>query len=207
MKIDHVVWLVPDATATLETLRRDAGLGSIRSMYYPRAGTQHYTVPLELPAYVEVLEIVNRADAETGDVGPQVLDCEARGFGLFTWAVLVDDIEPVAERLGLPIDDYTLEQADGTLRGWRTVDGGWHLPFFIDYPRNPGRPERMRSQLVEAAHTSAPTHFTALHIEGDKAEMDEWLGPHDLPLHYRSGSRGIYAADIATANGVVRLPL
>jgi hypothetical protein len=204
--IDHVVWLVPDAEATLAELRTRHGLGHRRSMYYPRAGTQHYTVPLEPPAYFEILEIVNREAAENGDVGPQVLDCEARGYGLFTWAVLVDDVEPVAERLGLPIDDYTLAQPDGTLRGWRTVDGPWRLPFFIDYPNNGNRSERLDIQYAEAEHTSAPTHFTALHIEADEAEMNEFLGPHDLPLRYRPGNGGIYAAEFATADGVVRIP-
>jgi hypothetical protein len=204
--LDHVVWLVPDAQATLAELRIKHGLGHRRSMYYPRAGTQHYTVPLQPPAYFEVLEIVNRDDAASGDVGPQVLACEARGYGLFAWAVLVDDVEPVAARLGLPIDDYTLAQPDGTLRGWRTVDGADHLPFFIDYPNNGNRAERLDIQYAEAEHTSAPSHFTALHLEGDKDELDAWLGPHDLPLHYRPGDRGIYAAEIATADGIVRIP-
>lgn len=204
--LDHIAWLVPDATATLTQLRDRHGLGFVRSMYYPRAGTQHYTVPLEPPEYFELLEIVNRDDARTGDVGPSVLACEANGYGLLAWAVLVDDVEPVAQRLGVPIDDYTLAQPDGTLRGWRTVDGPPHLPFFIDYPNNGNREERIRAGYAEAGHSCAPTEFTALYVEGDRAEMDEWLGPHDLPLHYRRGTRGLYAAELATSRGLVTIP-
>lgn len=204
--VDHVCWLVPDAEATAVALRRDTGLGAEQGMYYPRAGTQHYYVPLNPPQGLEFMEIVNRDDAATGDAGAQVLDCEARGFGLFSWAVLVDDLEAVAERLGLPIDDYTLPQPDGTLRGWRTVSGPWHLPFFIDYPNNGNRDERLQAVYERVKHPSAPSEFSGLYVEGGPREMHEWLGPNDLPLHFRPGSTGLYAVTIATADGEVRLP-
>jgi hypothetical protein len=55
---------------------------------------------------------------------------------LFAWAVLVEDLDAVAQRYGLVVDDYTLKQPDGTLRGWRTATGPQHLLFFIDYPND-----------------------------------------------------------------------
>src|SRR5690348_9300645 len=148
--------LVPDAAATARELRDRHGLGSHRGMYYPRAGTRHYNVPLHPPQMFEFLEIENREAAESGDVGPAVLACEARGFGLFSWCVLVDDLEAVSDRLGLPIDDYTLPQPDGTLRGWRTVGGEPPLPFFIDYPRNGDRTGRLWAMYEKVGHASAP---------------------------------------------------
>ena len=125
--VDHVCWLVDDAEVTASALRAH-GVGSERGMYYPRAGTQHWYVPLLPPQGLELLQVVDRDDAAAGDVGPLVLAAEAAGGGLFAWAVLVDDLEAVAARHGLEVDDYTLAQPDGTLRGWRTATGPPHLP-------------------------------------------------------------------------------
>lgn len=92
-------------------------------MYDPRAGTRHYSIPLNPPAALEFLEIEDRTVAEQTVDGRRVLACEAAGYGLFMWAVLVDDLDAVARRLGLEIFDYTIAHGDGTLRGWRAVDG------------------------------------------------------------------------------------
>ncbi len=124
---------------------------------------------------------------------------ELRGFGLFSWWVLVDDLDGTAARLGLELDDYTLPQPDGTLRGWRTAGGRPDLPFFIDYPRNGDRAGRLRAMYDRVGHTSAPSHFAGLTISGSEAEHAEWLGPHALPLRFVPGQRGVVEARIATA--------
>jgi len=204
--IDHLCWLVEDGEEFSNSLRRDHGFGSVQGMYYSRAGTQHWNVPLAPPAYLEFMAIVNRHDAEHRDVGPESLAAEARGHGLFSWSVLVDDLETVSERLGLEIDDYTLEQPDGTLRGWRTVSGPSHLPFFIDYPNNPGRPTRLREMYERVEHDHAPSTITMLFIEGDADEMGEWLGQNSIPITFREGNWGIYGAEIATQRGPKLLP-
>lgn len=175
-------------------------------MYYPRAGTQHWTVPLAYPQYLEFMTIVNRAAAESGDVGRATLVAEAAGGGLFAWCVLVEDVAEVARLHGLEVDDYTLDQPDGTLRGWRTASGPAHLPFFIDYPNNGNRAERIGALYERVAHSARPTRFSRLVIEGSAAEMQHWLGPNNLPLEYVAGDRGLVSADIETADGVVAVP-
>lgn len=206
VQIDHLCWLVDDPRATAAAVQ-SYGLGCEAGMYYPRAGTQHWTVPLRFPQLLEFMTIVNRDDAATGDVGPEVLAAEASGGGLFAWAVLVDDLEAVASRHGLEVDDYTLAQPDGTLRGWRTATGPAHLPFFIDYPNNGNRAERLTQLYDRVGHTSAPTRFSRLVVEGDPDEMLHWLGPHELPIEYTAGSRGLVAADIETSRGPVPVPV
>ena len=175
-------------------------------MYYPRAGTQHWNVPMPFPQYLEFMAIVNRSDAETGSFGPTTLAAEAAGGGLFAWAVLVDDLGAVAQRHGLVVDDYTLEQGDGTLRGWRTATGPAHLPFFIDYPNNGNRAERWQAMYERVGHTSRPKGVRRLTVEGSEMEMRDWLGPHDLPIDFVPGSRGLVAAEIDTAQGTVKVP-
>ena len=117
MVIDHVAILVPDAVATARDLRERYGLGSERGSYLPLAGTRMHTVWLEPPQYLEFHTIENREVAATTDSGRIVLACESAGFGMLGWAVLVDDLEAVSERLGIEIFDYTIPHGDGTLRG------------------------------------------------------------------------------------------
>jgi hypothetical protein len=200
MVIDHVVLLVPDVAQAQQLLRRN-GLGYERGPYQPFAGTRNHMVPLEPPSYLEFLTIENREAARTTESGRRVLACEAAGFGLLAWSVLVDDLEAVSKRLGIEIHDYTIPHGDGTLRGWRTVSGPAHLPFFIDYPNNGDRAGRFRAMYERVAHDSAPTHFTGLTVSGSSAEHLDWLGAHDLPLRFEAGQLGVVEARIATASG------
>ncbi len=203
MHIDHVAILVPDAVGAATELRERHGLGSERGMYYERAGTRHHTVPLRPPQYLEVLTIENREAAEATETGRRTLACEAAGFGLLGWSVLVDDLEAVSERLGIEIFDYTIPHGDGTLRGWRAVSGPPHLPFFIDYPDNGDRLGRWQAMYDRVGHTCSPAGFSELTIGGSERELLDWLGPHELPLRFVAGEPGIREARIATAEGDV----
>jgi catechol 2,3-dioxygenase-like lactoylglutathione lyase family enzyme len=202
--IDHVAMLVADAEEAGRGLRDRCGLGLERSAYLPLAGTWMHTVWLDPPQFLELHTIEDRVVAAGTESGRRVLACERDGGGLFAWAVLVDDLEAVSARLGVEILDYTTPHPDGTLRGWRAVSGPPHLPFFIDYPRNGDRAGRIRSRYAASGHLSAPTGFTGLTIGGSRAELDEWLGPNELPLDVVEGERrGIRAARIATAWGEI----
>ena len=138
---------------------------------------------------------------ESSESGRRALACEAAGYGLFAWAVLADDLEAIARRHGIEIFDFTVPHGDGTLRGWRAVSGPSHLPFFIDYPNNGNRLQRWQSMYDRVGHTSAPGGFSELTISGSEAEVDEWLGPHALPLRFAPGSSGIVEARVATTYG------
>src|SRR4051794_7929646 len=123
MRIDHVAMLAADAAGKTAELREKFGLGAERGMFYARAGTRHWFTPLLPPQGLEVLEIEDRTATGNSPDGASVLAVEARGFGLFSWCVLVAALEEVSARLDIGIFDYTLAQPDGTLRGWRTVSG------------------------------------------------------------------------------------
>lgn len=203
MLIDHVVTVVADADVTAQEFRDRYGLGSERGPLLPFAGTRGYNVPLLPPIYVEVLGIEDREAARSSESGRRALAREAAGCGLLAWAVLVDDLDAVSERLGVEIFDYTIAHGDGTLRGWRAVSGPAHLPFFIDYPNNGNRLGRWQSMYDRVGHTCAPVGFSELTISGSASEMTDWLGRHDLPLRFVAGRDGIQEARIATARGEV----
>lgn len=201
MVIDHVVMLVPDACVAAEDLRTRYGFGSERGPYHDFAGTRSHIVPLRPPSYLEFLSIEDRAVAERTEPGQTVLECEARGFGVFAWAVRVGDLEAHSRRLGIAIVDHTVPHGDGTLRGWRTISGPSHLPFFIDYPNNGDRLGRWTAMYNRVGHTSSPGAFLQIVIGGHEGELDEWLGAHDLPLRFVDGRVGIHAAHIETGRG------
>lgn len=201
MIIDHVVYVVRDPVEAAHELFERHGLGAERGDYHTFSGTRNWSVPLTPPTYLELLSIEDRSVAETSAVGRQVIAREEAGGGLAAWAVLVDDVTVVSKRLGIDIFDYTIVDANGTLRGWRSVSGPSHLPFFIDWPNSEGRLQRWEQMYRRVGHTSAPIGFSGLTISGSADEMRDWLGPHQLPLRYISGNAGLVEARIATPTG------
>ncbi len=204
MIIDHVVFVVKDPVKAAQDLLERHGLGSEPGDYHSFSGTRNWSVPLTPPTYLELLSIENRAVAETSKVGQQVLACEEAGGGLITWAVLIEDVTVVSERLGIDVFDYTITDETGTFRGWRSVTGPPpHLPFFIDWPNSVGRLERWEQKYRRVGHTSAPIGFSGLTISGSESEMRDWLGPHQLPLRFVNGTSGLVEARIATPTGEI----
>jgi hypothetical protein len=167
--IDHVVMLVADAAETSRQLRERYGLGSERGPYHSFAGTRSHSVPLEPPSYLEFLTIERRDVAQMTDTGRRVLACEQAGSALLAWAARVDDLEAASRRVGIDIADYTVSHGDGTLRGWRTVTGPAHLPFFIDYPNNGDRVGRWQAMYGRVRHTCGPGGFIELTVGGSES--------------------------------------
>jgi Glyoxalase-like domain len=196
LAIDHVVIVVPDAEEMRVTLRARFGLGCETGPYHDFAGTRNHSVPIRPPAYVEFLTIENRRIAGSTDAGRRVLECEAAGYGFLAWAVRADDLESVSRRLDVPVVDRTIAQPDGTLRGWRSVSGPSHLPFFIDYPNNGDRLGRWDLMYERVRHTSSPGAFSQLTLGGSEDEMMRWLGPNDLPLRFAEGAAALRSVRI-----------
>jgi Glyoxalase-like domain len=205
LRIDHVTSVVEDPLDACEELRAKYGLGSERSGYLDFAGARSWLVPLMPPSYLELLSIEDESAAEGSAVGRQLLQRRATGGGLVAWSVLVDDLARVSERLSIPIFDYTKMDEQGVVRGWRSVTGRPHLPFFIEYGGAEARAQRLRDLYTRVAHRRAPTAFSQLTLSGSEDELLDWLGPHRLPLHLVAGNDGIVEARIATAAGEVIL--
>jgi hypothetical protein len=203
MIVDHVVFVVADPVKAAQDLFDEYGLGSERGPYHTFSGTRNWSVPLTPPSYLELLSIEDRHVAESSKPGRRVIECEEAGGGLLTWAILVEDVQVFSQRLGIEIFDYTKRDENGTLRGWRSVSGPPHLPFFIDWPNTVGRLQRWQDMYDRVGHTCAPGGFSSLTISGTEREMREWIGPHGLPLRFVEGTRGLVEARIATAAGAV----
>ena len=205
LRLDHVTLAVADGEATAERLLRDAGLASFRGGRLPHLGARSWSSPLEPPSYVEWLQVDDPSVAAENASGRRILERLAAGDGLVAWTVRVDDVEALdaeARRLGGAVFEGATVVASGAVRRWWTVTGDLSLPVLIAYDDPDGsRLGRWREAYAGVGHARAPGGIVRIEVGNDRAELDAWLGPHDLPVAYVDGPPGILAAHVATSGG------
>lgn len=190
LRIDHVLYAVRDLEAGAARLEEDLGLESVPGGEHPKWGTSNRVVQLG-PDYLELIGVANAEAAAESGFGRIVLGA---GEGLMGWAVATDDLDAVADRLGLEIERGARYRPDGVRLGWRlagvqeALASGGFLPFFIQW-EGPG-------ELHPGGDSSAPPGIAYVELTGDEARLREWLGGAELPVRVRAGSGGIVAAGI-----------
>jgi hypothetical protein len=175
VKLDHVLIAVDD-------LRADHGLVSVEGGRHPGWGTANRIVPLG-DAYLELVAVVDPVEAAGNPFGRWV----AASRGPFAWAVRTDDLEAAAARLGLEVAAGSRARPDGSVLRWRSAGveraaAEPLLPFLIQWDEGtvlPGRAAPPQGTLKE------------LRLRGDAERLDEWLGPHDLPITVSPGEPGV----------------
>ncbi len=207
LMIDHVIYGTRDAGATAARLRAEHGLGSLEGGFHPAHGTHNWVVPLQPPQYLELLEVVDREAAARSPLGERLAEWLAKREGLFSWAVLTDDIDTVAARLGLEAQEgHIVDEVGRVGTSWRTVFRDSDLPFFIAYNVDSAhRRAVQRQRYHEARHTVAPTSFAWIEVGGDRDRLESWLGDTRLPLRFIGGSPGPHAVGITAATGEIVL--
>ena len=60
------------------------------------------------------------------------------------------------------------------------------MPFFIEWGDAALFPGRIATE-----HGRGPVEFTELTLTGDSDRIEQWLGPHSLPIAVRPGSPGV----------------
>lgn len=206
LRIDHAVIAVRDLEATAARLLREFGLDAVEGGVHAAWGTANRIVPLG-PAYVELIAVVDPVVAGASPFGVVVAEAAAGGDRTFTYCVATDDLDTVADRLGLEIVEGERRRPDGTLLRWRSAGledprrEPW-MPFFIAWEtpptEHPGR-ERVR-------HRVEPIGISGIDVAGDGPRLRDWLGPTSLPVHLVPGDPGVKAVRIATTAGELRLP-
>ena len=143
-------------------------------------GTANEIVPLG-DAYLELMAVVDEAEATTSLFGRLV----AGRRGLLGWCVRTDDLDAVADRLGLVQALGARVRPDGVELRWRLAgveqaiaEPG--LPFFIEWDVPP------------EAHPgwSGPPQGELVVVESP-ADLTEWLSGATLPVRRGPGGVGI----------------
>jgi hypothetical protein len=198
VEIDHVLLAARDLAADAERIAHHLSLESYGGGRHPAWGTANWIVPLGT-SYLELIRVVDEHEASGSDFGRWV---SASSSGtLVGWAVRPDSLEATARRLGLEIGEGSRTGPSGERIEWRTagiavaVSRPW-LPFFIEWSGPAAHP---------GATTSPGAVIERVEIEGDRAELDRWLGEHQLPLDVSDGTTGLTAVVLRGPRGTATL--
>jgi hypothetical protein len=133
------------------------------------------------------MAILDAEEAAANPFGRLVARRIDEGDGLWAWAVTVDDIAPVADRLGSPVHRVERDGFGASVTGVVEALSDPYLPFFV--ARDSG--SRDPSRDSEAGGISW--------IElggGGEARLRGWLGGAELPVRFVDGPVGVRAIGI-----------
>jgi hypothetical protein len=196
LEVDHVLMAVDDLDASAAVLEARHGLRSVAGGRHPGWGTANRIVPLG-DAYLELVAVADAGAAAGSAFGRWVAG--AADGALLGWAVRVGDLDGVAARLGLTVDDGSRVRDDGRLLRWRLAGveraaAEPALPFFIAWGEGtpfPGTAPEGHPRLA------------GLSLRGDAERLAAWLGPHELPIEVRPGAPGVVAVRLASPTGEI----
>jgi hypothetical protein len=202
-QIDHVVRAVPDLDRAATRLLDRYGLASIPGGRHPGWGTGNRLIPLG-NAYLELISVVDPAEAEQTAFGQRMLERFARGEQWFAVCLADDYLDATATRLDLAIEFGSRVLPDGDVVRWRSAGlddpkrEPW-LPFFIEWDVPPD----LHPGRAAVTHRVAATGIAWIELAGDSSTLSDWLGDANVPLNVVEGTPGIRAVGIATAESLV----
>ena len=137
LRVDHAVYAVGDLDEAAGRFRQAYGLDSVAGGRHERWGTANRIVPLG-DQYLELVATVDPSRAGTSGFGHDVLERAAAGGGWLTLAVATDELDTIANRLGVAVDAGERTLPDGRVLRWRmaALDAErrepW-MPFFLEW--------------------------------------------------------------------------
>jgi hypothetical protein len=201
LRLDHVVYAVPDLDEAAIRFRESFGLDSTEGGRHERWGTANRIVPLG-DQYLELVAAVDAPMAAETEFGRGVLERAAGGGGWFTIAAVADDLDAVASRLGIEVDSGSRTRPDGKTVRWRMAGlddprrEPW-MPFFLIWDvggnLHPGR--------ARAGHGVRANGIAWVEVGGDAQRLRTWLGRDALPIRVTDDEPGIHRVAISTPDG------
>jgi glyoxalase-like protein len=183
VRIDHVIYAAADLDEAAARIERELGLAVHGGGRHEGLGTHNRIVPLG-GGYLELLSVADRDEAAGSDLGRALLARD--GDGLCGWAVAVDDVEPVARRLGTPVTTIRRSGLSARLTGVAEAMREPFLPFFISRDHDSPDP----------GAGSDAGGITWLEIAGDAARLERWLDFAGLPIRTVDGPPAVRAVGI-----------
>jgi catechol 2,3-dioxygenase-like lactoylglutathione lyase family enzyme len=198
LRLDHVVYAVPDLDEAAVRFREMFGLDSTEGGRHERWGTANRIVPLG-DQYLELVTVVDSSAAARTGFGRGVLENASAGGGWFTLAVVADDLDAIAERLGLEIGSGSRTRPDGETLRWRSAGlddplrEPW-MPFFLAW----NVPDELYPGRARAGHGGRAQGIAWVEAGGDAERLREWLGGEELPIRVIEGEPGLLRVGVAT---------
>jgi hypothetical protein len=203
LRLDHVVYAVPDLDEAAVRFREAFGLDSTEGGRHERWGTANRIVPLG-DQYVELVAAVDEATAAQTGFGRGVLERASGGGGWLTIAAVAEDLDAVAARLELEIGSGSRTRPDGEILRWRSAGlddprrEPW-MPFFLAWDV----PDGLHPGRARAGHGVRAHGIAWVEAGGDAERLREWLGGEELPIRVIEGEPGVRRVGVATSDGEI----
>ena len=186
MRIDHVIVATTDLDAAAARLEDEQGLLASAGGRHEGLGTHNRIVPLG-GGYLELLAVADAEEAARSELGRALAAGIARiGEGLMGWAVAVDDVVPVAERLGTPVSRIVRDGLSARLTGVLAAMAAPFLPFFVARDRG----------VEDPGVSGGAGGIEWIEVAGDPARLDAWLDGARLPVRVVEGGPAVRAVGI-----------
>lgn len=215
MRVDHVTYAAEHdgMHATAERLAEQLGVKAVNGGVHPQYGTRNMIVPLAHDRFFQIVEALDHPASLKEPYGQAVRACTERGGGWLGWGIRVDDMAPVAERLGRTPEPAHRRFPDDRELHWTQI--GYNgllndpqLPFFICFQN----PELHPSGAIRDL-TNPKVTIAKLTIAGDPQRVHDWLG---LPADQTStvidfefiaphGNAGLMSVTFDTPGGQVTI--
>ena len=186
MRIDHVIYATQDLDAAGGRVESELGLAAIPGGRHEGHGTRNMIVPLG-GGYLELMAVADSDEASGSPIGGALQARLAdQGDGLFAWAIAVEDVDRVADRLGLPVTTIAREGLTARLVGVAEALPNPVLPFFIE--RDEG--------ILDPGGEGDTGGITWVEVAGDREALERRLSGVDLPVKVVDGPPGVRAIGI-----------
>lgn len=181
-----MIYLTAGLDAATARLESELGLPAIGGGRHEKIGTMNRIIPFG-QGYLEVLTIADNEEASTSTLG-RAIQARLRdvGEGLYAWAIAVEDVAPVAARLGVSTSTIARDGLTAGLAGLEEALREPFLPFFI--ARDPG--------VADPAAAGEAGGITWIEVAGDAERLEEWLGDAELAVRVVDGEPGVRAVGI-----------
>lgn len=210
MHLDHVSYACnsSELADVVQRIGSDLGATFVDGGRHPSFGTRNFILPLAGGTYVEVVSALDHPAAAKAPFGRAVQRRADAGGGWLGWAVAVDDIAPIEQRLGREAGPGYRVRPDGHQLRWRQIG-------ILDLMEDPQLPYFVQWDCTATDHPSAaggPVSIGKIELAGDPITIETWLGgPADNPLDevavewLDADEQGVIAIWFSTRGGMVRI--
>jgi Glyoxalase-like domain len=212
MRLDHLSYAAgPEGLAAcVQRLGSRLGAGFTDGGLHPRFGTRNFVLALAGGSYLEVVAALDHPAADSAPFGRAVKARSEQGGGWLGWAVSVDDLAPVEQRLGRAAAPGHRRRPDGFDLRWRQIGvndlaADNQFPFYLQWetdaahhPSNGGSPIALTGLQFAGELERVEGYLDAPVIESFPGISFEWNERSD-------DDSGLVAAYFTTVAGDVRL--
>jgi hypothetical protein len=188
MRIDHVIYATTDLDGAAVRVEAELGVAAVAGGRHHKIGTHNLIVPLG-GGYLELLAVADPDEAARSTLGSAIQRRIAEhGDGLFAWAVVVEDVAPVARRLDTEVTTISRKGLTARLTGVAEAMRDPTLPFFIS--RDHG--------IRDPSEGGGAGGIAWIEVGGDAERLERWLDGADLPVRVVAGDPGVHAFGIGS---------